>query len=146
MQFEIVEPNENLDLWAMRSESGRFEIGVRRVIFGMRVNLSYPANMTYEIDYCAGKKTLWALFIMQTIRRRLLTVDENEDLRIIRAMFPTQYHRPIDNDPKCLAHLLAIGLDADLPFPPSLPIGAVETVRARFDLKSEEINRLFAES
>ncbi|MGL5923746.1 hypothetical protein [Chroococcidiopsis sp.] len=109
MIFTSTEPNINVDLLNWRSETGRFELGMRSVIYGIRVVLSYPKGYGYEVNYCVGLNGTYIVLVFEAVRQVLLEFDEQCDVCDIRRKFPVQTIKPMNNDPVCFQHLLQKG-------------------------------------
>ncbi len=110
MIFHETEPNINIDLLNWRSESGQFELGFRRVMYGCRVSLSDVAGGCYPIDYCLGLNTIQGVMVLSFVRHILYSVPDTDPVKTRRALklkgFPIQVVKPIESDPETFAALL----------------------------------------
>lgn len=107
MLFHKIEPNENVDLLAWENESGAFQLGFRRMAYGVRVSLSSVHGMGYDLDYCVGTNGLDAVILFAALWQSLACIDEGVGFyQALRAKFPYQQRKPIDQDPQCKAVLL----------------------------------------
>lgn len=144
MKFAIVEPEFPFDLWVMRSETGRFELVLRRVIFGIRASLCFE-HKSYEVDYCIGTNGTIALLVLRSMEAILYNIPESESLIIIKSRFPLQYNRPMHNDPDCFAQIAQACSNAGVPegaLPP-LPENTEALIVERFNLCSQKIAAYF---
>ena len=112
MKFTQIEPHENLDLMAWRSESGRWEIGYRSVMYGIRVSLSLPESQSYALDYCCGTDGSSLILVFQMLRTALLDFDDTVTIGEVSRWFPVQNCKPIENDFDCFGKLMQLGVDA----------------------------------
>lgn len=109
MRFTPIEPHESLDLLAWRSESGRWEIGFRSVIYGIRVSLSLPRNRVYVLDYCCGTDGNSLIWVFHMLRNSLLDFEDTVTSGEIERSFPRQNRKPIENDSDCFSELMRLG-------------------------------------
>lgn len=92
------------ETWA--SESGRFLIEVRRVMFGCRVSIRQGNDFFYHVDYCFGNNQMWIEAGVVTLARILECYDEATlDLNGLTGILPRYTVRPMLKDPQCWAEL-----------------------------------------
>lgn len=137
MRFSPIEPNINLDLLAWGSESGRWQLGFRSVLYGIRVSLTLPYDFCYTIDYCVGTNGTNLIIVFQALRNKLLEFDESVFPSELQRCFPAQHVKPIENDSECLDTLIGMMMEAIDRFPDQIepidPHDICSTLQTRFN-------------
>ena len=108
MKFKAADPDENFSLARFLSDGGRWEIGLRPMLFGVRVSLGLVGGIGPAVDYCAGAKLDDQLNILSVVLAVLKKLPEEVNEREIRNSFPQQKIKPMFNDPACWEKLLAL--------------------------------------
>lgn len=104
MRFSKAEPDATYFLRFV-SESGRWEVGLHRVLYGVRVQLSLVGDVGPTLDYCAGADTTFIMELLCTLIMILDGIPENMPQHELEALFPGYTIRPIDKDPVCWPYL-----------------------------------------
>jgi len=108
MKFTKAEPNEDFAIARWLSVSGRWELGFRRMLFGVRVSLAKVGAGGCCIDYCAADDKGFALILLATVVQILERYPEEVSDLQLRQDFPTYDIKPINKDPQCWARLQAM--------------------------------------
>jgi hypothetical protein len=108
MKFKAVEPDENFSLLRLVSEGGKWELGLRPMLFGVRVSLGRVWAVGLVVDYCAGAKVADQFGVLAVVLDILEHFPEEASERDALGFFPEQRIRPMYNDPECWAKLLAL--------------------------------------
>lgn len=108
MEFISAHPNEVIDRLRWQSLDGAWEIGLRQMLFGVRVSLSRIGDEVYTLDYCAGVDLLFAATLLATICKILERYPESIAPEQLQRDFPGYTVRPIDRDPYCWSRLQAM--------------------------------------
>lgn len=98
MKFQSVDPDGNYFL-KFASESGKYEVGFYRVMYGVRVRAGLAGDGCCIIDYCAGADYIFALELLATVIQFLEKFPENVSARSIEEIRPTSQVKPINLDP-----------------------------------------------
>lgn len=93
-----LEPDANLNLLRFGSEEGKWEMGIRRMMFGFRVSLNKVGEPWYTLDYCASddQAFLFELLVMLTILLDRYPEDVTE--QHLQKDFPRYEFKPIKYD------------------------------------------------
>lgn len=108
MKFTKIDPNENFDILRYVSENEKWEFGIRRVLFGVRICGNPVGDWCYSFDYCAGDDEVFALALFATIAKILEKYPENVTVKQIQQDFPNYEIKPINRDPYCWKRLQEI--------------------------------------
>jgi len=112
--FHRVQPDENFPGKKLVSETGRWEMGFRQMLFGLRVSAGLSGSGGVTLDYCAGGRLQDQLLLFGVILRLLERLPEEITEGELRRLLPKENRRPIRNDPECLAALLVLaGTDSE---------------------------------
>ena len=142
MKFTPIEPHENLDLLAMASKTGKWELGFRSVLYGICVSLSFPEDREYIIDYYCGMDAIVFLTVFEMTKLALLDVDESVESSEIKKILPTQTCRPIANDSECCDKLINLGVTAGEKYPEEIKPVSLERCSKVMDLFKENRQKL----
>lgn len=88
------------------SEGGRWEMGIRPMLFGYRVSASKVGDGGYSIDYCCGNELVWIFMVYQAVMKALEVLPEEIEPWQVSRLFPRQYTKPMRSDLTCWAALL----------------------------------------
>lgn len=111
MQFNSVEPDINYDIMKFRSTEGRWEMGLRSVLFGVRVRLSQVGSGWCVLDYCAGNDPGFALTLLAVVAKILERYQEEVSEATLENAFPGYERKPINRDPKCWNRLQEMAME-----------------------------------
>jgi hypothetical protein len=106
MKFNQVDPCENYDRLKLRSEGGRWELGLRSMIYGVRVRFGRTGEGYCSLDYCAGASPIFQMELINAIHIILLEVSEDIHVCDLEHMFPRYEIKPINLDPVCWPELV----------------------------------------
>ncbi len=101
MTFHPVEVDENFGVYKLASENGRWELGLARMAFGVRVRASTQGSGWCPVDYCAGADMQFQLELLGVIKIILSSYPETVTQQEIEQLFddyPYQ-RKPINLDP-----------------------------------------------
>lgn len=98
MTFTKAEPTIDYEVRYV-SASGRWQVGLHSMMFGVRVRLSETGRPTCWPDYCAGDDPDFQQELLRTVMLILLTVDEKASISEVEALFPQGRVKPIILDP-----------------------------------------------
>jgi hypothetical protein len=117
MQLFTTHTDENFPLFKLVSTNNRWEIGIRQMMFGVRVCGNLIGDTGYTFDYCAGNNPYFAANLIQTMLAIFDALPEDIKPRELRQMLPSFSVKPIDRDPTCWKELqkLAIELNQQAP-------------------------------
>lgn len=99
MKLLEVEPNINYPISHYISEGGRWEIGIRPVLFGYRVCAGPTDRPIYSIDYCAGNDVLFLAQLYATIFKLIEYLPKDITINEFESMLPSYKVKPINLDP-----------------------------------------------
>ena len=106
MNFSSAEPDEDLNIMRFTSENGVWELGIREVLYGYRINLnwmkpvpSYGEPHYHVLDYCGGADEAFVLQLLATVHLILSGIPETVTAQDIKRTFPGWKVRPIHKDP-----------------------------------------------
>lgn len=105
MHFSPAPPNEVFTEHRWLSETGRWELGLQPVIFGVRVQLALVGDMGPTLNYCAGANRGQILQLLVTVVQALERYPESSSRTEIAQAFPDYTIKPIFNDPTCWTRL-----------------------------------------
>ena len=112
MVFLKAETDVNFDVRKFISTSGRWELGVCRMIYGARVRLGIAGESFCVLDYCGGNDPEVLENLLRLVMTILLTVPEELDHQRVAAIFPTYKIKPIVLDQQCWATLESLAANA----------------------------------
>jgi hypothetical protein len=105
MKFHRVQTEPNYDRLKLVSEGGEWELGLWRVMFGVRVRFGLAGAGGVELDYCAGADPMFQLELLNAVHIILQEVPESVTCGEIQRMFPGFHIKPINLDPFCWKRL-----------------------------------------
>jgi hypothetical protein len=105
MKFNQVDTCDNYDCLKLRSAGGGWELGLRSMMFGVRVRFGRTGEGYCSLDYCAGASPLFQMELLNAIHIILQEVPEDIHVCDLEAMFPRYTIKPIDLDPVCWPEL-----------------------------------------
>ncbi|WP_155300664.1 hypothetical protein [Deinococcus kurensis] len=111
MQFEQADPTIEYDVVRRVSTDGRWEVGIRSVMFGKRVSAGLVGSQCWSVDYCAGPHMPSVAVLADVVERILRGFPDGAGTREVLAALPTYRQRPIFQDP-CWHRLLAMAYPA----------------------------------
>lgn len=130
----------SLELCAWLSDSGRWRLGVRRVLFGWRVFCDLRGETHYCLDYCCGADLLTVHLILLLVARSLYSVGEPVCSRDLTRLFPTETVKPVfPKDKDCYIKLLEMSQAPPADF--RLPGPATSSVLITGAAKTAELLR-----
>lgn len=97
--FNKAEPNENFPIMRFEAEDGSCEVGLTPMLFGVRVRAGDAGAGGVEIDYCAGKDSMFQLQLLAVVKSLIETFPVGTPMREIAKQLPTYKRRPINEDP-----------------------------------------------
>lgn len=110
-----LEPTESLPVLRMQSEQGIWELGMRQMMFGVRVSLMRTQDFWYTLDYCAADDEAFLLQLYVVISLALESFSEDVDPNVISRQFPRFQFKPIKYD-RCWGELYFMAYGEHLPF------------------------------
>lgn len=119
MDFKLATPTEGMPhRWT--SENGVWELGLRPMLYGVRVSAGTIEEgktevMYYSIDYCAGSDQAFLLNLLAAVFMLLCALPEEVTGREVEKLFPTYERKPINLDP-CWDELMELCKKKE-PFP-----------------------------
>ena len=116
MTFTLTDPDENYSQLKMVSETGRWEVGLHPVMFGVRIRAGRAGRATCAVDYCAGADPVFKMRLLDCIIKILSAFPEEIPQAHINEIMPGFDRKPIDQDP-CWTQLqkMAAALDERAP-------------------------------
>jgi hypothetical protein len=99
LKFIKIDSNPDFDLAHYISTGGQWEIGVRLMIFGVRICGNRVGSIAYAFDYCAGANMGFAQVLLLVMFSILDSLPEEITERELENMLPSWEVRPIDRDP-----------------------------------------------
>lgn len=94
MTFRRIDPNPDYRTLRLRSEGGKWELGMSPYSHGMRMRMGHAARPPRVIDFCMGRDASLFPEILTAILRRLDALPEEASSAEIDAAFPWQDTRP----------------------------------------------------
>lgn len=125
MRFTKALANENFDVLRCVSENSVWELGIRSVLFGIRICANPVGDDCYWLGYCAGDDFGFALVLLATVAKILEQYPENTDPQQIKLDFPKYDIKPINRDPYCWRRLQEMAGMVATDYPP-FPSSAAE--------------------
>lgn len=110
MEFSRTNPTPDLPILRLTSEQGRWELGLRPMLYGVRVSLGVIGDGGFCVDYCAGANAVFALELLVTMVMILRQFPEDMPWHELARQFPKYDVKPIDRDPHCWPQLQAMAL------------------------------------
>jgi hypothetical protein len=124
------------------SESGKWCVGVRQMMFGRRVFCYQIGDDSYSLDYCTGENLAITVSVLFLVIRALYAVDESISPGQLRKLFPIEHARPISpNDMECLHGLIEMAKTA----PPELILPDLTTLEELLFKGVERAKQTFIE-
>jgi hypothetical protein len=110
LKFIKTDPTEDFDLAHYISTGGQWEMGVRSMIFGVRICGNRVGSIAFVFDYCAGANMGFAHILLLVMFSILDNLPEDTTERELEKMLPGWEVRPIDKDP-CWEKLQQLAID-----------------------------------
>jgi hypothetical protein len=88
--------------------AGRWELGLVPMLFGVRVRVGLVGDLGPELDYCAGAERTMQMLLLGLITGYMACLPEEVTRYDLRALFPVQHKRPMDQDKECMGKLLEL--------------------------------------
>ena len=107
MIFTAAPLNENFDLGHWVSETGSWDFGLRRVLYGVRICAS-KGEEYFVVDYCAGADAGHITFIRSLVQAILEGLPESVTAGAVEQLMPKWTRRPIHKDQDCLDALILL--------------------------------------
>ena len=111
MELKLVDIDTKFPIVKFVSINHEWEMGVRPVIYGVRVSGNRTRSDTYCFDYCAGNNYDFAMQLFRTMQAILMALPESITERELERMLPTFAVRPIDRDPTCWQELQRLAIE-----------------------------------
>lgn len=99
MVFEQAPLTENFDMVRYVSKGGVWEVGLKQMLFGVRVRLGRVGDMGADLDYCAGADPEMQQTLLRTVMLIVLPVPETASVEELTAPFPRCRRKPVFLDP-----------------------------------------------
>ena len=115
MKFTKAEPDRNFDVLRCVSETGKWEFGIRRLLYGLSICGNPCQDDCYSFHYPAGDNEGFALVVFATVFRILEKYPEDVTLKQIQKDFARYEIQPIGKDPHCWKRLQEMAIDAIAP-------------------------------
>lgn len=112
MRFSETHPTVDFDLLRLTSETGVWEFGARRMLFGVRVSANRVGAGMYGMDYCAGNRHTDFQQLFAVCRLILEAQPETLTHAELEALLPGYTVRPVLNDHSCMARLCELAVRA----------------------------------
>ncbi|WP_295821109.1 hypothetical protein [uncultured Deinococcus sp.] len=100
------------DVLHLTSETGVWEFGVHRVMFGMRVCANWVGSGVYVMDYCAGDRLADVAILSGWCRAILEAQPETLTHAALEALLPGWDRRPVVLDDRCMRALASLAAQA----------------------------------
>jgi hypothetical protein len=110
MNFDPAPPNDVIHYYRLLSTEGKWELGFRQMLFGVRVSLSRIGDCCYALDYCAADNPEFAAQLLTVVWLILTRYPEDVTPRQLQDAFPRFERKPINLDP-CWPSLLEMALE-----------------------------------
>jgi hypothetical protein len=94
MTFRRIDPSAEYRTLRLRSEGGKWELGMSPYSHGMRMRMGYADRPPRVIDFCMGRDAALFPEILTAILRRLDALPEDATAAEIDAAFPWHGTRP----------------------------------------------------
>ncbi len=107
MNFQPVNPDANYFI-RFASETGRWECGLTRMLFGVRVRAGVAGTGGCVVDYCAGADRVFMFELLLVVVEILEALPESTTEAELSAMLPGHTVKPINQDPACWPQLQAL--------------------------------------
>lgn len=99
MDFAQGQKTDAFPIERLVSTGGRWEVGIRPVIFGFRVCGGIIGSGCYAFDYCAGANRGFILQLLAVMIGILEQLPEETTEQQLQDLLPGWRVRPIDQDP-----------------------------------------------
>jgi hypothetical protein len=111
MIFTRVTQDENYDIVKYLSKDGRWSLGLKSMMFGVRVRCGLTDAPTVDLDLCAGSDPEYQLDVLRVVTMILLPVPESITPTELAALFPTCRVKPIVLD-ECWDKMIRLAEEA----------------------------------
>lgn len=112
MIFTATPTTVDYDVLRLVSQTGRWEFGLRRVIYGVRVCAGIVDSGGYSVDYCAGADAGQIVLLRVVVQQILEGQPEAVTPRELTALLPSWTVRPMFRDTACMDALVRLACDA----------------------------------
>lgn len=110
MFWQEAETTENFPIRRFVSTpTARWQLGLRRMIFGTRISLGLNGDPGIELDYCCGQHQDDCFLYMGMIAGLCMFLPEEIEPAQLRRLFPHQTIRPLREDRECVEAFYALG-------------------------------------
>lgn len=111
MKFKKTAPDENYSIARLVDETGQWEFGMRRVLYGNRVACNRIGTGCYVADYCAADDQSFLLLLFAVMYNILEQLPPETTETELQRVLPRYDRKPINLDPcwqnlQCLAQIL----------------------------------------
>jgi hypothetical protein len=115
MQLFTTDPDKNFSILKYISTNHKWEIGIKPMMFGVRVCGSPVGSFGYTFEYCAGDNPTFAITLMQTMLAIFEALPEDIKEKEVKRLLPSYSVKPIDRDPNCWKALKKLEIDLNRP-------------------------------
>lgn len=112
MIFSLAPLTEAYDVLRLTSETGRWELGCHRVLFGVRVVANRVGSGVYAVNYCAGADLPRIGVLRSLVQQILESLPESVTEDEVQTLMPRWTVRPMHNDPACFEALVQLARQA----------------------------------
>jgi hypothetical protein len=98
MTFNTYDKSKNFTGLCWLSSGGRWELGFRQMLFGVRVSMSEKDSPFISLDLCAGADVGFQLEVLRVVMAILLNVNEDVTEQELKSFFPECFVKPIFKD------------------------------------------------
>lgn len=110
MRFSLAPTTPDLDILRVVSETGRWEVGIWRVMFGLRVRALVDGEV--PVDYCGGKVVEQVHEVYALVTDILTALPESVSGDEVHALMPGFEQKPVHKDFTCVPQLRALAARA----------------------------------
>ncbi len=111
MKLFTTETDKNFPIVKYISTNNKWELGIKPMMFGVRVCGSPNGQHGYTFEYCAGNNPVFAITLIQTMLAIFEALPEDISEKEVRRILPTYSVKPIDRDPTCWKALKQLAID-----------------------------------
>jgi hypothetical protein len=111
MKFTRAEPSPNYPICRLISETGKWELGLVPMLFGVRVRAGLNGAEWCDIDYCAGADQAFQVELLITVLTILESFPESITSSELYKRMPGFKRKPINQDP-CWGQLQRMAREA----------------------------------
>ncbi|WP_278912989.1 hypothetical protein [Deinococcus wulumuqiensis] len=103
MRFSLAPTTPDLDILRVVSETGRWEVGIWRVMSGLRVRALVDGEV--PVDYCGGKVVEQVHEVYALVTDILSALPESVSGDEVHALMPGFEQKPVHKDFRCVPRL-----------------------------------------